>query len=86
MSAGLREKTYNCSCAKSEKGVCQTILRICITVNSVRKKFQNPKIYVKHENGEKRVILRNINQKYYTDTFLNNNLPKFKHSLVKTGF
>ena len=54
-----------------------------MTVNSVRKKFENPKIYVKVHNGEKRVILRNLNQKYYTTTFLKGKIPKIKNSFVR---
>ena len=57
-----------------------------MTVNSVRKKFENPKIYVKVQNGEKRVILRNLNQKYYTGTFLRGKLPKIKDSFVRNIF
>lgn len=75
-------KRYNCDCSKNDKGICKTILRICTTVNSVRKKFENPKIYVKIQNGEKRVILRNLNQKFYADTFLRGKLPKLKNSFV----
>lgn len=59
------------------------MLRVCVTVNAVRKKFENPKIFVKYKNGEKKVILRNLNPKYYPKTFLDGKMPKLKDSLVR---
>ena len=85
MNSGLLKKKNNCKCKKSEKGNCLSISKICEAVNSIRKKYENPKIYVKYKNGKKKVILRNINEKYYADNFLRDCSPQIQQKKVDFG-
>ena len=61
---------------------CVFIKIICNTIRESKKKYKSPKIFIKFENGVKKVILRNLNEKFYLETFLKGKTPKLSTKVI----